>query len=375
MNIIESYVTCPFNKSHRILKHRLQKHLNKCRKQYPNKKLICPCDATHMIDVEKYEHHISVCPSSGNIQCYQNILEVEQNVGTVSLEEACNKQTAVMNEDWSGNNPTYNPLIASEKKNVIRAAICLPRSEKKQFRQYERDRISSLETSGCNNNSNETTILKKKIDFEKPLRIPKNVAKAVSYNQDHPISDLASKLEKLSMKNNNSLTNKNVSTLDNNSSKETSSQKMSLSNSTCDKINSSSILQNISIHTEKQNVSNKESNATAICEEISKTEENLLEIKDDKKTNAFVSQKSKSKRQGKEANIEKENVTKYNSETLGMFNLKSKTAKNLYGEMKKISTGRGFTIVYKNFNSSILKSENQKKSSEDLSSVRGYDND
>ncbi|CAK9807927.1 Gametocyte-specific factor 1 homolog [Anthophora plagiata] len=372
MNVIETYVTCPFNKSHRILKHRFQVHLVNCRKQYPDHKLICPCDATHMIDVEEYQHHLSVCPSSGNIQCYRNILEVEQNVGTVSLEEACNKQTAVMNEDWSGNNPTYDPLTASENKNVIRAVIGLPRSKKKQYKQYERDRIASLETSGYNNNSNETTTQEKKTDFEKPLRIPKNVAKAVSCNKDHSTSVLASELEKLSMKN-DSLTNKNVSTLDNNSSKETSFQKMNLSNSTCDKINNSSILQNISIHTEKQNIYNEESNATAIYENISKTKENILEIKDDKKTNTFVSQKSEPKRQRKEVNIKKENVIKNNLETLGTLNLKPKTAKHLYGEVKKISTGRGFTIAYKNLNSSILKSEDQNKSSEDLGSACGYD--
>lgn len=57
-------VTCPYNKSHNILKERFQTHLVKCSKQYPDIKLKkCPFNSTHLIleaefDVCKLCHHL-----------------------------------------------------------------------------------------------------------------------------------------------------------------------------------------------------------------------------------------------------------------------------------------------------------------------------
>ncbi|KOC70207.1 Gametocyte-specific factor 1 [Habropoda laboriosa] len=340
MNSVEAYITCPYNKSHRILKHRFQTHLYKCRKQHPDMKVVCLYDATHMLDTAEFEHHMSVCPSSGNIKCYQNVLEAENNVGTVSLEEACAMQTNTLDEDWSGNCVAYDPLTASETKNVIRTTVGLSKSMRKQFKQRERDRMSSLQTTSYNNSSNEINILEKQTYSEQPLRKPKNAAKAISCVQSSSTDDLASKVEELSIKKNNSLTNKNVSK-------------------------------------DKQNVSNKENNAITICRNIFATEENISEVKGDYKMNTFISQKNESEKQEnyKKTSIQTGDFKKNDFESLKTLQIKPKIANNLYGEVRKISTGRGFTIAYKNLNSSILKSEKDNENSKDLSSVYGYDDD
>lgn len=59
MNDFEAYVTCPYNKSHRILKSRFQIHLTKCSKQYEkctkDTKINCEFNSSHLLEPEEYE--------------------------------------------------------------------------------------------------------------------------------------------------------------------------------------------------------------------------------------------------------------------------------------------------------------------------------
>lgn len=42
---------CPYDKHHRILKHRMQLHLIKCRRNHPSvNKVICPFNVTHVLN-------------------------------------------------------------------------------------------------------------------------------------------------------------------------------------------------------------------------------------------------------------------------------------------------------------------------------------
>nr|XP_034177033.1 gametocyte-specific factor 1-like [Osmia lignaria]XP_034177034.1 gametocyte-specific factor 1-like [Osmia lignaria]XP_034177035.1 gametocyte-specific factor 1-like [Osmia lignaria]XP_034177036.1 gametocyte-specific factor 1-like [Osmia lignaria] len=79
MNGNDSYITCPFNEAHQILRAQFQTHLITCITNYPNQlQHVCPFDATHQLVPEEFEHHLTVCPSKGNVQYYQNILGPEQ---------------------------------------------------------------------------------------------------------------------------------------------------------------------------------------------------------------------------------------------------------------------------------------------------------
>lgn len=50
----ENTVVCPYNKSHIILKQRIQTHLIKCAKQHPHIHLeTCPFDITHKFPKEE----------------------------------------------------------------------------------------------------------------------------------------------------------------------------------------------------------------------------------------------------------------------------------------------------------------------------------
>ncbi|XP_078047112.1 uncharacterized protein LOC144475266 [Augochlora pura] len=67
--LIDPVVICPYNKSHLIAKSRIQKHIVKCEKNYPdNYKVMCPYDATHRLFQEEFEEHIITCPSRNVVQ-------------------------------------------------------------------------------------------------------------------------------------------------------------------------------------------------------------------------------------------------------------------------------------------------------------------
>ena len=56
MNTIDAYITCPYDKSHRIRKSRMQVHIMKCARNYPKDfKSVCIFDSSHRIDPQEYE--------------------------------------------------------------------------------------------------------------------------------------------------------------------------------------------------------------------------------------------------------------------------------------------------------------------------------
>ena len=52
MSNMEVYITCPYNKCHRIRKSRFLIHTTKCAKNYPKDyKVICKDDRTRLLDL------------------------------------------------------------------------------------------------------------------------------------------------------------------------------------------------------------------------------------------------------------------------------------------------------------------------------------
>ncbi|XP_034177028.2 uncharacterized protein LOC117602753 isoform X1 [Osmia lignaria lignaria] len=342
MNGIESYVTCPFNESHRILRARFQMHLVKCSKNYPkHMKEVCPFDATHRLVPEEFEHHLTVCPSSGNVQCYQNILGLEQNVGTVSIQQACDLQTTVDDvEDWSGNNPSYNPFTASEKKNVLRIPIAMSKSEKKKFKLYERQRLSSLENN-INKNRNDTCVFELKKEREGPLRTPKHAPAAVFHDASTSTNNIVLQLKNISIdKNNETSVNKN-STLNNDDSGKDNKINTSI-NTLVNDIGSITNQKNSFQFERKENMS------------IKKTCTNATEKKDLKANNILP-------KLIKHYTFEQQRLNVQNG--------------ILYGEPKKVSTGRGFILACKRSNPNTSKKQEEYENSKSSNSPSDYEDD
>lgn len=69
--LLDPVVICPYDQKHLIFKSRLQKHIVKCEKKYPEHyKVMCPYNATHRLFKSQLEEHIITCPT-------RNVLESE----------------------------------------------------------------------------------------------------------------------------------------------------------------------------------------------------------------------------------------------------------------------------------------------------------
>ncbi|XP_033324322.2 uncharacterized protein LOC117219343 [Megalopta genalis] len=347
MSACGPYTICPFNAAHRIIDGRIQRHILKCRKSYPKDiKVTCPFDATHVLNPEEYEHHLLTCISNGNVMCYRMTLEPGKQLGTVLLEDACNVQTDVISdEDWSGNNPTYNALAVSEAKNVMRSAVGLSKSKKKQFKRSERERIAQIENEH-NNTTDVSSIIQKQpvVELETPLRMPKNVAKAIYLDQtldysdkDIYIGDLVSKLRKVDLKKDSSLLEENVSTINNSFSQE--SHKENSANN---------------IYSDKNSNSARSSQESTSKKNINMTRNDVKSCEKSKETDT----KNNSIRQY----LNKERTKRVNLQIAATIE-----------EARKISTGRGFTIAYQKIRSEINESNKEDISLDHYKSVFGYE--
>jgi len=59
---MEELITCPYNKFHQIRPARIQYHLIKCKKRYPNADMIiCPFNASHHVPREEERTHLLEC--------------------------------------------------------------------------------------------------------------------------------------------------------------------------------------------------------------------------------------------------------------------------------------------------------------------------
>jgi U11-48K-like CHHC zinc finger len=68
----DNMLSCPYNSAHQILRHRMQTHLVKCRKSYPDVAMkTCPFDTTHKIPENEMKFHIDTCPNRGAMESYK----------------------------------------------------------------------------------------------------------------------------------------------------------------------------------------------------------------------------------------------------------------------------------------------------------------
>lgn len=308
------------------------------------------------------------------MKCYKYVLEPKQKVGVVSIEESCSLQSNVLDEDWSGVNPSYDPLVASQNKNIIRTAIGLTKSGKKKFKREERERICALENNMNNGNSSNSTgasHVTKSTNSEQPLRVPKKAAKAMLLSQNDCFSDLTTQLKHVSIEQNSSLKKTNVLTMSNSSH----SSVDSLKTNTSSMLNILSNSKGISVEEQAKSDYKESRDTDTTCLDNLKVNK---EVPKEKHVLAVNSLKKHDDNKGtaiKKAALLRPSNKQNCLESRNAINLNSKITEKLYGPAKKISTGRGFTIAYQYLNKSFAEAEERKENSGDLASVRGYDED
>ncbi|KAL5275851.1 GTSF1 family protein [Megaselia abdita] len=129
-------LSCPYNKSHQIQRNRMQTHLIKCRKSYPEiSKVACPFNVTHLIKEPELSYHVSICADRASFEKFkiQDDLDRTDETRVITYE-----LTSDQNWDSVCVEKTYNPRKYMDSANLIRHAPAGAKpSERKEFRAAE----------------------------------------------------------------------------------------------------------------------------------------------------------------------------------------------------------------------------------------------
>ncbi|KAJ2941914.1 hypothetical protein O0L34_g10728 [Tuta absoluta] len=125
-------MTCPYNAAHQVEHYRMHIHLQKCRKQHPNcNKVICPIDATHVINDVELEYHIRfTCSKRVLFESQKYVFQDESRPIVAIPPPAVHTE-----ENWDDDNVTsYKPDPAKKGNHVLLKAKGKTPSERRKVR-------------------------------------------------------------------------------------------------------------------------------------------------------------------------------------------------------------------------------------------------
>lgn len=143
----EGTVMCPYDKSHIILRSRIQNHLIRCARNHPDIILErCPFDSTHHLRPEEKEAHILSCTSRATFDEYRyTMLEKKKVESPESAAAVQLPHAAISEESWDDINvPTYDPQLYVQQAPVLRNLYGHTKSERRAFREEERQRLGGM---------------------------------------------------------------------------------------------------------------------------------------------------------------------------------------------------------------------------------------
>ncbi|ALC48554.1 CG32625 [Drosophila busckii] len=132
------YITCPYDKVHRLLPQRLANHLTRCSRNHPSSKLVrCPFNSTHLLKKNELIPHLSTCESSS---VYTNF----QFPDKLPESSTASEDIVPSKEDWDAEPPapTYKPISHPEDDFILRNLQGAQPAERRIFRAMERKRFN-----------------------------------------------------------------------------------------------------------------------------------------------------------------------------------------------------------------------------------------
>ncbi len=65
----DNVVSCPYDKSHQVLRHKLSQHLVRCARQHPDARMsVCPFNSAHHVPDTKFGYHKRHCPDRVTVE-------------------------------------------------------------------------------------------------------------------------------------------------------------------------------------------------------------------------------------------------------------------------------------------------------------------
>ncbi|XP_065157497.1 gametocyte-specific factor 1 homolog [Atheta coriaria] len=142
----EGYVTCPYNPSHRLLKHRFITHLVKCRRNHPDSpSAVCAFNSSHIVPAPELKYHMDNCPDRHQID--RVVTEAEGNTHRIEINFA-DDSSWDNGENWDQENtPCYNPAEYCENKMILRRLDIASKAQRRDWHQAERRRFQEIDSS------------------------------------------------------------------------------------------------------------------------------------------------------------------------------------------------------------------------------------
>ncbi|KXJ76371.1 gametocyte-specific factor 1 homolog [Aedes albopictus] len=160
MSYVEELMPCPYDSSHRIPPHSMQRHLFKCRKNNPSTKLVaCPFNTAHHVPERELKLHVESCDDRATFELYKySILSGSSSTSSNSsykdeepeliyynVDTPQEPGITLQNDDecWDDSAvPAYNPQQYCRTAKIIRKASLMAPVAKQQFyrEEYHRHR-------------------------------------------------------------------------------------------------------------------------------------------------------------------------------------------------------------------------------------------
>uniref|UniRef100_A0A182P1H5 CHHC U11-48K-type domain-containing protein n=1 Tax=Anopheles epiroticus TaxID=199890 RepID=A0A182P1H5_9DIPT len=149
---------CPYNNSHQVPVERMQKHLVRCRRQYPNAKMaVCPFNNAHHVPEQELSLHTKACPDRAHMETFKYAISTNRNTlpqtgvyvradgTTVEATSPPMDEVPDNEENWDDMDaPRYDPQQYCLNNPIIRKATHMTASEKRRFYESERARHEML---------------------------------------------------------------------------------------------------------------------------------------------------------------------------------------------------------------------------------------
>ncbi|KAH8419612.1 hypothetical protein KR222_009563, partial [Zaprionus bogoriensis] len=140
------FVSCPYDSSHRVLRGRLTKHLERCDRNSGHSKhmLVCPFNDNHRYDAQQMPEHIKTCPGRDR---WQQVNDEWDDIPAAKQAAAPLQQALpACEEDWDKepDAPTYNPETYCTQNLVVRSDVFngASRAGRRNLRNNERRRFA-----------------------------------------------------------------------------------------------------------------------------------------------------------------------------------------------------------------------------------------
>ncbi|XP_018575795.1 gametocyte-specific factor 1 homolog [Anoplophora glabripennis] len=137
----EEKIMCPYNPAHHIMRKRMNTHLSKCKRNYPESKLVeCDFNVNHKVPEPELQYHHENCPDRRKIEH-----TVYHEEGVPINKFPVHNIEVQADESWDSYDvPSYDPVKYCETNVVIRRMDVASAAVRKNFRMEERHRLNEL---------------------------------------------------------------------------------------------------------------------------------------------------------------------------------------------------------------------------------------